>query len=51
MFFTGIKKGVFTTAKFDSKEGKLTLAWVLESDGNVLDWLCPYPREFSITYN
>ena len=51
MLFTGIKKGVFTTAKFDSKEGELTLAWVLESDDDVLNWLRPHPKEFNITYN
>ena len=51
VLFTGIKKGVFTTAKFDSKEGELTLARVLESDDDVLNWLRPHPREFNITYN
>ena len=44
VLFTGIKKGVFTTAKFDSKEGELTLAWVLESDDDVLNWLRPIPE-------
>ena len=51
VLFTGIRKGVFTTAKFDSKEGELTLARVLESDDDVLNWLRPHPREFNITYN
>ena len=51
VLFTGIRKGVFTTAKFDSKEGELTLAWVLESDDDVLNWLRPHPKEFNITYN
>ena len=51
VLFTGIKRGVFTTAKFDSKEGELTLAWVLESDNDVPNWLRPPPREFNITYN
>lgn len=37
VLFTGIKRGVFTTAKFDSKEGELTLARVLESDDDVLN--------------
>ena len=51
VLFTGIEKGVFSTAKFDSKEGELTLARVLESDDDVLNWLRPHPREFNITYN
>ena len=51
VLFTGIRNGVFTTAKFDSKEGELTLAWVLESDDDVLNWLRPHPKEFNITYN
>lgn len=51
VLFTGIKRGVFTTAKFDSKEGELTLARVLESDYDVLNWLRPHPKEFNITYN
>mgnify|MGYP002508245545 CR=1 FL=1 len=46
-----LDRGVFTTAKFDSKEGELTLARVLESDDDVLNWLRPHPREFNITYN
>ena len=51
VLFTGIKKGVFSEAKFDSKEGELTLARVLESDPDVLKWLRPHPQEFNITYN
>lgn len=51
VLFTGIRHGVFETAKFDSKEGELTLARVLESDRDVLNWLRPHPREFNITYN
>ena len=51
MLFTGIKKGVFSTAKFDSKDGELTLARVLENDTDVLNWLRPHPQEFNITYN
>lgn len=51
VLFTGIRNGVFTTTKFDSKEGELTLARVLESDDDVLNWLRPHPREFNITYN
>ena len=51
VLFEGIKKGVFSTAKFDSAEGELTLARVLESDNDVLNWLRPAPQEFNITYN
>lgn len=48
--FDSIKKGVFSTAKFDSHP-ELLLARVLESDGEVQNWLRPAPREFNITYN
>ena len=51
VLFTGIKKGVFSTAKFDSREGELTLAQVLERDPDVLNWLRPHPQEFNISYN
>lgn len=51
VLFTGIKKGVFSEAKFDSKDGELTLARVLENDPDVLKWLRPHPQEFNITYN
>ena len=51
VLFTGIKKGVFSEAKFDSKDGELTLARVLETDPNVINWLRPAPNEFDITYN
>lgn len=51
VLFTGIKKGVFDTVKLDSEEGELTLARVLETDPDVLNWLRPHPKEFNITYN
>ena len=51
VLFTGIKRGVFSTAKFDSKDGELTLARVLETDADVQNWLRPHPKEFNITYN
>lgn len=51
VLFTGIKRGVFSTAKFDSKDGELTLARVLETDDDVQNWLRPHPKEFNITYN
>lgn len=51
VLFTGIKRGVFSTAKFDSDEGELTLALVLDRDPDVLNWLRPHPMQFNITYN
>lgn len=50
VLFEGIKKGVFSTAKFDSRP-ELLLARVLEGDGDVQNWLRPAPQEFNITYN
>lgn len=50
VLFEGIKKGVFSTAKFDS-EPELILARVLEIDSEVQNWLRPAPQEFNITYN
>jgi len=51
VLFTGIKKGVFTQANFDSDEGELTFARMLERDEDVLKWLRPAPSEFNITYH
>lgn len=51
VLFIGIQKGVFSEAKFDSKDGELTLARVMETDSEVINWLRPHPREFNITYN
>ena len=51
VLFTGIKKGVFSEAKFDSKDGELTFAHVIERDPDVINWLRPHPQEFNITYN
>ena len=48
--FTGIKKGVFEEAKFDS-EPELVLARVLEQDNDVKNWLRPASSQFNITYN
>lgn len=50
ILFDGIKKGVFSTAKFDSHP-ELVLARGLETDSKVLNWLRPAPQEFNITYN
>lgn len=51
VLFTGIQKGVFSEAKFHSKDGELTLARVMETDSDVINWLRPHPREFNITYD
>ncbi len=51
VLFTGIQKGVFSEAKFDSKDGELTLAQIMETDTDVINWLRPHPCEFNITYN
>ena len=50
VLFDGIKKGVFSAAKFDSHP-ELLLARVLETYADVLNWLRPAPQEFNITYN
>lgn len=51
VLFTDIKKGVFSETKFDSDEGELTFARIIERDVDVLNWLRPSPKEFNITYN
>lgn len=51
VLFTGIKRGVYPEAKFDSYEGELTLARILDRDEDILKWLRPAPSEFNITYN
>lgn len=51
VLFDGIKRGVFSTAKFDS-EPELVLARQLERETDfVKTWLRPSPSEFDITYN
>ena len=50
ILFEGIKKGVFSTAKFDSRP-ELILARVMEKDKDVKNWLRPAMNEFDITYN
>lgn len=49
--FTGIKKGVFDEVNFDSAEGELSFARIIERDDDVVNWLRPSPKEFNITYN
>ena len=48
--FTGIKKGVFEEAKFDSKP-ELILARIMEQDQTVQKWLRPAKKEFNLQYN
>lgn len=50
ILFAGIKKGVFSSSKFDSKP-ELILARILERDDVVINWLRPAQNEFNITYN
>ncbi len=50
VLFDGIKRGVFETAKFDSKP-ELYFARAMERDSSVENWLRPAPTEFNITYN
>ncbi len=51
VLFDGIKKGVFSSCKFDSLP-ELVLARLLErDDGFIKTWLRPSPNEFNITYN
>ena len=52
VLFDGIKKGVFTSAKFDS-EPELIFAQILENDTKLVSsWLRPSREEFSfLTYN
>ena len=50
IIFQDINKGVFSTAKFDSRP-ELLLARILESDPLVQNWLRPASGEFNIIYN
>ena len=50
VLFTGIEKGVFSKAVFDSEQEHI-LAQILEYDKDVLNWLRPSKDEFNIYYN
>lgn len=50
VLFTGIKRGVFSEIKLDSKP-ELIFAKLLEKDSDVIKWLRPSSSEFNITYN
>lgn len=51
VLFTSIEKGVFDCAKFDSHDGELTFARIIDRDPDVINWLRPAPKQFKITYN
>ena len=50
VLFTGIEKGVFDSAKFDSKP-ELIFARIMERDADVIRWLRPAAAEFEIKYD
>ena len=50
VLFTGIEKGVFRAAVFDSEQEHL-LSQILERDKDVLNWFRPARDEFNIFYN
>lgn len=50
ILFDGIKKRVFSSAKFDSYP-ELKFARILERDNEVINWLRPAQNEFKLTYN
>lgn len=50
MLFTGFKRCCYSSQKFDSVEGELMLARVLEDDDSVLKWMKPAPGKFKIEY-
>ena len=51
VLFKGIRKGVYDCAKFDSHDGELTFARIIDRDPDVINWLRPTPNQFKITYN
>lgn len=50
MLFTGFKRCCYPYQKFDSVEGELALAQVLENDETVLKWMKPATGQFRIEY-
>ena len=51
MVFSGFTKCCYPYQKFDSAEGELRLAMVLEDDDEVVKWLKPAPGQFRIEYS
>lgn len=50
MLFTGFNRCCYPFQKFDSVEGELRLAQILESDDGVIKWMKPAPGQFRIEY-
>lgn len=50
MVFKGFKKCCYPYQKFQSVEGELRLAQILEDDPRVLKWMKPAPGQFRIEY-
>ncbi|MEZ5535889.1 MAG: DEAD/DEAH box helicase family protein [Thiolinea sp.] len=50
MVFTGFQRCCYPYQKFDSVDGELMLARVLEDDGSVLKWMKPAAGQFRIEY-
>lgn len=50
MLFTGFKRCCYPYQKFDSVDGELMLARVLEDDETVLKWMKPAAGKFKIEY-
>lgn len=50
MLFTGFKRCCYSYQKFDSVDGELALARVLEHDESVLKWMKPALGKFKIEY-
>lgn len=50
MLFTGFKRCCYPFQKFDSVDGELALARVLEADNTVLKWMKPASGKFLIEY-
>ncbi|MCA1179944.1 MULTISPECIES: hypothetical protein [unclassified Pantoea] len=50
MLFTGFTRCCYPYQKFDSVDGELRLAQVLEQDQTVIKWMKPSPGQFRIEY-
>ena len=50
MIFTGFNKCCYPYQKFDSVDGELRLAQILENDASVVRWMKPRPGQFRIEY-
>ena len=50
MLFTGFDRCCYPYQKFDSVDGELRLAQVLEQDRTVVRWMKPSPGQFRIEY-